>query len=843
MKSTSDVRSPRTHLASIATTVLALTLFATAAPAQGTLQIANPHWNITLSDFGYSDFMLDNTPGFEGREYLSGEWGAAVGYQPASGSAVTPQWLEPNFLFPDWATMSTFRVVTPIALTGQNADGLPIAQSVVANNHLEVTLRHEMIDTIIGTPMGTTPASTAGAGTSLKSDRYVLKQTATIRNISGATINNLQFFQFLHGWQSQRGLYDNRTYAGPLGDFRYDVTLAGVDAGAVGAGSSTAGLEDFVGFQSTLLPSAFEIGHYGIDGNGIDDHFIGKPSDGVHLSVENNWQSQPYAARQGTDLFAPTNRWVAGAQRWDLGNLAPAQTLSMDVVLALRTGTKVTPGTLVTGGCNGGSSVPGGVDYEFEDVSSEGSCFGEYSKADTAEIELHIASGDFEPFSFLTPGGPVQLWQLQFSGVSAGAIHLTFAYDATILPQGFDESALCIYQFNGNTWDKLPGVVNAAAKTIVVTTTALSSFALGVDTANVFVMDAAVSPPNSGVIAGARAYPQGASVTLVATANPGYVFANWTENSAVVSSSPSYTFPATAARTLVANFATVSTGQVITTAATPSNGGSTTGDAEYAQGSSATVVATPNAGYKFSKWLENGATVSLSASYTFTVAGNRSLVAKFKPVYNVTVTPDPAVGGEVDSDIIYEFGELAVLKAKPNAGYCFVNWTQNGLPVSDNPIYQFNVTGNRDLVGNFALGNIVKVTTDSPSAGTLEGSGIYPAGASVTVVATPNPGYAFHNWTEAGTPVSTSASFTFTSDASYTLYANFIAQPRLTAAAAPGLLTISWPVSATPWVLQQNGDLSTLNWRDVTNEVTVVDGQNRVTVPSAPGQTFFRLVH
>ena len=46
------------------------------------------------------DFLLDNTPGFEGREYLSGEWGAAVGYRLASGSLVTPQWLEPNFAYP-----------------------------------------------------------------------------------------------------------------------------------------------------------------------------------------------------------------------------------------------------------------------------------------------------------------------------------------------------------------------------------------------------------------------------------------------------------------------------------------------------------------------------------------------------------------------------------------------------------------------------------------------------------------------------------------------------------------------------------------------------------------------
>ena len=36
-----------------------------ASPADssgGTMLLANPNWNITLSDFGYSDYLLDNTP-------------------------------------------------------------------------------------------------------------------------------------------------------------------------------------------------------------------------------------------------------------------------------------------------------------------------------------------------------------------------------------------------------------------------------------------------------------------------------------------------------------------------------------------------------------------------------------------------------------------------------------------------------------------------------------------------------------------------------------------------------------------------------------------------------------
>ena len=75
-------RFPRSWMAA----ALALLLGSGPAFGQGGLTLANPHWNITLTDFGYSDFLLDNTPGFEGREYLSGEWGAAVGYQVSGGT-------------------------------------------------------------------------------------------------------------------------------------------------------------------------------------------------------------------------------------------------------------------------------------------------------------------------------------------------------------------------------------------------------------------------------------------------------------------------------------------------------------------------------------------------------------------------------------------------------------------------------------------------------------------------------------------------------------------------------------------------------------------------------------
>lgn len=73
----------------------------------------------------------------------------------------------------------------------------------------------------------------------------------------------------------------------------------------------------------------------------------------------------------------------------------------------------------------------------------------------------------------------------------------------------------------------------------------------------------------------------------------------------------------------------------IATTANPTEGGTVTGGGTYSQGASCTVSATANTGYTFTNWTENGNVVSSNASYTFTVEGNRDLVAHFSYYDNV----------------------------------------------------------------------------------------------------------------------------------------------------------------------------------------------------------------
>jgi hypothetical protein len=57
--------------------------------------------------------------------------------------------------------------------------------------------------------------------------------------------------------------------------------------------------------------------------------------------------------------------------------------------------------------------------------------------------------------------------------------------------------------------------------------------------------------------------------------------------------------------------------------------------------------------------------------------------------------------------------------------------------------------------------------------GTVSGGGSFPNGSQVTVSAIPNPGYGFVHWTENGSPVSTSASYSFLVTSDRTLTGHF----------------------------------------------------------------------
>ncbi len=290
------------------------------------------------------------------------------------------------------------------------------------------------------------------------------------------------------------------------------------------------------------------------------------------------------------------------------------------------------------------------------------------------------------------------------------------------------------------------------------------------------------SPVAGGSTSGGGTFDSGSPVTVTALSSAGYRFVNWTEGGTPVSTSSSYTFPANADRSLTANFIQT---YIISTSSSPVAGGSATGAGTYDSGSSVTVTAIPATGYRFNNWTEGGSPVSTNSSFTFLASANRTLTANFIQIYIISTSSSPVAGGSTTGGGTFDSGTSVTVTATPSTGYRFVNWTEGVNPVSASASYTFSAVANRNLTANFI--QLVTITTaSSPVAGgSTSGGGTFDSGTSVTVIAAPSAGYRFVSWTESGSTVSTSASYTFIASANRNLIANFILTYSVTTSSSP----------------------------------------------------------
>ena len=143
--------------------------------------------------------------------------------------------------------------------------------------------------------------------------------------------------------------------------------------------------------------------------------------------------------------------------------------------------------------------------------------------------------------------------------------------------------------------------------------------------------------------------------------------------------------------------------------------------------------------------------------------------------FTVTTTAYPEEGGTVEGAGSYLEGETCTLTATAADDYQFIHWTENGEVVSAENPYSFEVTGNRTLVAVFGstIPVSINVSASPNSGGTVSGGGAYLFGQTCTVTATPNANWAFDNWTENGTVVSTEPTYSFEIEGERTLVANF----------------------------------------------------------------------
>jgi hypothetical protein len=350
-------------------------------------------------------------------------------------------------------------------------------------------------------------------------------------------------------------------------------------------------------------------------------------------------------------------------------------------------------------------------------------------------------------------------------------------------------------------------------------------------------------------------YDDGTVVDLVATPDAGVRFLNWTGDVGTIGS-------VTAASTNITMDGDYSiTAEFVrqydlTTSSTAGGSVTTPGEGTftYDEGTVVDLVATPDEGYRFDEWTGNVSTIGnfTAAATNITMDGDYSITAEFVALYDLTI--DSTGGGNVTtpgeglfSD--YDAGTVVDLVATPDEGYRFDEWTGDVGAIGNITAASTNITmdGDYSITAEFVA--LYDLTIDSTAGGnvTTPGEGLFPdydAGTVVNLVAAPDTGYRFLNWTgDVGTIGNvTAASTNITMNGDYSITANFIANtpPEVSSVSATqrsdgsGIVDIVYDVSDNE---QSTVDVSLEYWDGSWHSCTDTAGDVGPGIDTGTGKT------
>lgn len=268
---------------------------------------------------------------------------------------------------------------------------------------------------------------------------------------------------------------------------------------------------------------------------------------------------------------------------------------------------------------------------------------------------------------------------------------------------------------------------------------------------NTYEITAVANDASLGTVTGGGTYNYGETVTLTATANTGVLFRNWTEGGTVISTDETYSFTATSDRSIVANFEAIvnhwtpisgnqynmsvngvilidGVEQMLTTLEVGAFCG------EECRASACAEYFPPTQQYVVTLTIRsnmvNGETITfrlydhltqqemdLHCANTISFENNAMIGVNdwfpfaFCNSYNVSVAMSPEGAGTITGAGDYYFGTTATLAASATEGFSFAGWTVNGVTVStDNP-YSFEVTESISLVAAFDRMEVTALST------------------------------------------------------------------------------------------------------------------------------------
>jgi hypothetical protein len=219
-------------------------------------------------------------------------------------------------------------------------------------------------------------------------------------------------------------------------------------------------------------------------------------------------------------------------------------------------------------------------------------------------------------------------------------------------------------------------------------------------------------------------YDCGTDVPLVATAEEGYYFVNWSGDVDTIANVNGYTTTITMMGdySITANFEVIPPGQFVLTTSSTAGGSVTTPGEEsspYDEGTTIDLVAEAEECYEFVNWTGDTVADPNSATTTITMDAAKNVTANFALLsYNLTV--DSTDGGEVTSPgedtFAYDCGTEVPLVAAADLGYHFVEWTGDISTIFDVDAAETTITmsGNYSITANFALFSGGNGTAEDP---------------------------------------------------------------------------------------------------------------------------------
>ncbi|MFO8109770.1 MAG: S8 family serine peptidase, partial [Thermoplasmata archaeon] len=280
-------------------------------------------------------------------------------------------------------------------------------------------------------------------------------------------------------------------------------------------------------------------------------------------------------------------------------------------------------------------------------------------------------------------------------------------------------------------------------------------------------------------------YEEGTTVELTATPASGWEFVEWTGDATGTSSTTTVTMDDD--KTVTAVFEEIPP-EMYTLTVNIDGDGTVDVDpdqAEYEEGTSVELTATPASGWEFVEW--TGDATGTSSTTTVTMDDDKTVTAVFETeqvVYDLII--DSTSGGEVTEPGEGTFdrieGTEVDLVAVAESGYEFVEWTGDVGTIDDTSTAETTITMNDDYSITAVFETDLEeytLTIDSTSGGDVtdpgEGEYGYVEDSVVDLVAEPRDSYYFVEWTGDIDTIAdaTSAETTITMDDDYSITAVF----------------------------------------------------------------------